>query len=75
MDPLERGHMGRVWRGCPDSCESSTESRDPGACRPVELITREMGIPAEERVRKAVLASVLDPMTLPKQAPRSTVRD
>lgn len=67
--------MGRVWRGCPDSCESSTESRDPGACRPVELITREMGIPAEERVRKAVLASVLDPMTLPKQAPRSTVRD
>ena len=48
--------MGKVRRGCPELRESSTESRWPGACRPVELMTREMGTPAEGRVRKKMPA-------------------
>lgn len=61
--------MGKVRRDCPELCESSTESRWPGACRPVELITREMGTPAEGKARKKILVSALDSMILPKQAP------
>lgn len=53
---MERGCTGKVKRGCPELRESSTESRRPGARRPVELITREMGTPAEGRERKKMLA-------------------
>lgn len=61
--------MGKVRRGRPELWESSTESTRPGACRPVELITREMGTPAEGRTRKRVLASALGSAILPKQGP------
>ena len=52
---MERGCVGKVRRDRPELCESSTESRRPGTRRPVELITREMGTPAEERAGKEVL--------------------
>ena len=74
---MERGCVGRVRRDCPELCESSTESRRPGTRRPVELITREMGTPTEEKAGKEVLASVLGSTRLPKQGPhpRAMVRD
>lgn len=59
--------MGKVRRDRPELCENSIESRWPGACRPVELITREMGTPAEGRARKEMLPSVLGSTILPKQ--------
>lgn len=69
--------MGKVRRDRPELCESSTESRWPGTRRPVELITREMGTPTEERAGKEVLASALGSTRLPKQGPhpRAIVRD
>lgn len=66
---MESSCVGRVRRGCPELRESSTESTRPGACRPVELITREMGTPAEGRAREEVLASVLGSVILPKERP------
>ena len=74
---MERGCVGKVRRDRPELCESSTESRWPGTRRPVELITREMGTPTEERAGKEVLASALGSTRLPKQGPhpRAIVRD
>ena len=66
---MERGCVGKVRRDRPELCESSTESRRPGTRRPVELITREMGTPAEERAGKEVLAPALGSTRLPKQGP------
>lgn len=66
---MEMGCVGKVRRDRPELCESSTESRRPGTRRPVELITREMGTPAEERKGKEVLAPVLGSTKLPKQGP------
>ena len=66
---MERGCVGKVRRDRPELCESSTESRWPGTRRPVELITREMGTPTEERAGKEVLASALGSTRLPKQGP------
>lgn len=56
--------MGSVRRGRPELCESSTESTWPGACKPVALITTEMGTPAEGGERKETLASVLGSVLL-----------